>query len=85
MNKTAYKGIVKGKTVVLREVPDFPEGAEVLVTRLEALKGSPQAVMAAINSPPHIKPEDVDNLIQRIEEGKRPVRYENVLTGTRGK
>lgn len=75
---------------MLREVPgtkqlNFPEGAEVLVTRLEALKGSPQAVMAAINSPPHIKPEDVDNLIQRIEEGKRPVHYENVLTGTRGK
>lgn len=36
MNKTVYKGIVRGKTVMLREVPDFQEGAEVLVTRLEA-------------------------------------------------
>lgn len=83
MNKTAYKGVVKGRTVVLKEAPDLPEGAEVLVTRLETLKGSPQAVLAAINAPPYIKPEDVDNLMQRIEEGKRPVRYESPFTGKR--
>jgi hypothetical protein len=79
MAKTAYKGIVKGKTIVLEEVADLPEGAEVLVTPLEAEKGSPQAVLAAMDAPPHVKPEDVDELMRLIEEGKRPVRYESPL------
>ena len=83
MNKVAYKGIVKGGSVVLKEAHDLPEGAEVLVARLEVMKGSPHAVLAAMDAPPHLKPEDVDELIQQIEEGKRPVRYENPFIGKR--
>jgi len=79
MSKPAYKGVVKGKTVVLKEVTDLPEGSEVLVTPMEAVKGSPQAVLAAIDAPPHVSPEDVDEMLRLIEKGKRPVRYENPL------
>jgi hypothetical protein len=83
MGKTGYKGIVKGGTVVLEEAVDLPEGAEVLVTPVAPPKGSPRAVLAAIDAPPHIKPEDVDELMLLIEKGKRPIRYENPLTRKR--
>ncbi len=79
MSKPAYKGIVKGRTIVLEEITDLPEGVEVLVTPLEAQKGSPQAVLEAIDAPPHIKPEDVDEMMRLIKEGKRPVRHDNPL------
>ena len=77
MSNTGYKGIVKGRTVVLEEATDLEEGVEVWVTPLEMPKGSPQAVLAAIDALPHIEPADVDELMQLIEEGKRPVRHEN--------
>ncbi len=79
MSKAAYKGIVKGKTVVLKEPADLPEGSEVLVTPIAHAKGSPQALLAAIESPPHVDPRDVDEMIRLIEKGKRPVRYESPL------
>ena len=59
---------------------ELPEGAEVLVTELEAKKGSPQTVLAVVDAPPHVKPKDVDKLMRLIEKGKRRVRYENPLT-----
>lgn len=83
MSKPAYKGVVKGRTVMLEELVDLPEGAEVLVTPVEAEKGSPQAILAAMDAPPHCKPEDVDELMRLIEKGKRPVRYGNPLTRRR--
>ena len=58
---------------------EIPEGAEVMVTELEAKKGSPQAVLAVVDAPPHVNPEDVDELMRLIEKGKRQVRYENPL------
>ena len=79
MGKPAYKGIVKGRTVVLKESTDLPEGSKVLVTPMEHAKGSRQAVLAAIESPPHVNPRDVDEMTRLIEKGKRPVRYENPL------
>ena len=83
MSKPAYKGVVKGRTVVLEKVANLPEGAEVLVTPLEAKKGSPQAILAAMDAPPHVKPSDVDELMRLIEKGKRPIRYGNPLTRKR--
>ena len=59
---------------MLKDAHDLPEGAEVLVARLEVMKGFPQAVLAAMDAPPHLKPEDVDDLIRQNEQGKRPVR-----------
>lgn len=83
MRNAAYKGVVKGRTVVLDEAADLPEGTEVLVTAVEALRGSPQGVLAAMDAPPHVEPEDVDELVRLIEQGKRPVRYESPLTRRR--
>lgn len=83
MSKPAYKGVVKGRNIMLEEGVDLPEGAKVLVTPLEAEEGSPQALLAAMDAPPHCKPEDVDELMRLINEGKRPVRYDNPLTRKR--
>ena len=66
MTQIAYKGIVKGKTVILEETANLPEGIEVLVTPLEAARGSPQAVLAAALAPPHVKSEDADELIRLL-------------------
>lgn len=62
---------------------ELPEGAEVLVTELEAKKGSPQAVLAVVNALPHVNPKDVDTLMRLIDRGKRRVRYANPLTPKR--
>lgn len=83
MSKPAYKGVVKGRSVMLEEGTDLPDGAKVLVTPLKAENGSPQALLAAMDAPPHVKPEDVDELMRLIKEGKRPVRYDNPLTRRR--
>jgi len=70
MTGTTYRGVVKDKTVILEEGAALPEGTEVLVTPLEAVLGSPQAVLAAMDAPPHLKPEDIEELRRRIEEGR---------------
>ena len=71
------KGIVKGKIVALEETANLPEGAEVLVTPIETEKGSPQAILSAAISPPHLNPEDVNELMTLIEDGKRPVCFDS--------
>ena len=80
LSKPAYKGVVKGRTVVLEKVADLPDGAEVVVTPLKAKSGSPRAILAAMDAPPHVKPGDVDELMRLIEKGKRPIRYGSPLT-----
>lgn len=83
MGKAVYKGIVKGRTVVLRKADDLPEGAEVLVMPVGPPSGSPRAVLRAMDAPPQISPEDVDELMRLIGEGKRPVRYDSPLAAKR--
>lgn len=83
MAKSTYRGIVKGGTIVVEEAADLPEGTEVLVTSLDARRGSPQAVLRAMEDQPHVTPEDVDELMRLIQEGKRPVRYQNPFTPKR--
>ena len=72
---TSYKGIVKGSTVILEEQAKLPDGTEVLVTPLEMVKGSPQAVLAALETSPRVTHEEAAELRRLIAEGKRPVRY----------
>ncbi|MEA3345931.1 MAG: hypothetical protein U9Q78_06795 [Chloroflexota bacterium] len=79
MTGTTYRGVVKDRTVVLEEGTALAEGTEVLVTPLEAALGSPRAVLAAIDAPPHPKPEDVEELRRLIEEGRQPVSFDNPL------
>jgi len=56
--------IAKGKRVTLKKA-------------MKPRKGSPQAVLEAMRRCRQLKPEDVDELFRLIEEGKRPVRYDN--------
>jgi len=80
MAQPAYKGTVQGRTVVLDDGVDLPDGTGVTVTPVEPVKGSAEAVLAAVKAPPHLRPGDVAELLRLIEEGKRPVRYDNPLT-----
>ena len=80
MSRVVYRGILRGKTVLLKERADLPEGTEVVVTPLRTEKGSPQVVLAAIDAPPHLKAEAVEELMCLVKEGKRLIRFENPLT-----
>ncbi|MGH9896414.1 MAG: hypothetical protein ACREA0_31345, partial [bacterium] len=42
-------------------------------------KGSPHAILTALDTPPYCTEEDVDILMESIEEGKQPVRFEGVF------
>ena len=81
-----YKGGVRGKTVELEHNVLLPEGTEVqvVVGRIpgegsaggDVAEGSPQAVLAALQVAPRCSIADVDALLDAIEQGKRPVRFE---------
>ena len=81
-----YKGIVRGNTVELEDQVVLPEGIEVEVVVREPEreelapsghpKGSRQALLAAFDAPPQCTSADVDVLMEAIEQGKRPVRFE---------
>ena len=75
MASTCCKGIVKGRTVILRGRAKLRDGAEVVVTPVEHPIGSPQAVLQAVRSGPHLKHEDIVEFMRLIEEGKRPARF----------
>lgn len=79
MAQTTYSGTVHGRTVLLDGDVELPDGTAVAVTPLEPVKGSPEAVLEAVNSPPFVTHEDVAELLRLIEEGKRPVRHEGVF------
>lgn len=76
-----YKGVVHGMVVELEQTAILPEGTQVDVvvheTPNEELaasgypKGSPQAVLAALDVPPRSTAQDVEALLDAIKEGKR--------------
>jgi hypothetical protein len=72
-----YRGIVKNQAIVLAEgAPAIPEGTEVLVTPIDSSPGSPAAILAAMDSEPHVPSEWVDELEALIAEGQRPPSIE---------
>ena len=78
-----YKGIAKGKTIELEKPLPYRNGQPVSVS-VEALakrpsRGSPSAVIKAMHRPPHLSPEDLDELEKAIEHGKLPVRSGGVF------
>jgi hypothetical protein len=85
----SYKGIVRGKVIELEASIVLPEGMEVEVVVRERQeeqlcpggypKGSPQAILAALDLPSRCTPGDVDALLQAIEQGKRSLRFEGVF------
>lgn len=80
MAMAAYKGVVKGKKVLLVADVDLPDGTEVIVSPIEMVKGSPAAVLAAMKAPPHLKSEDVDEFERLIQAGQRPASFERSFT-----
>jgi hypothetical protein len=72
MTGGAYRGVVRGGVVVLREQAPLAEGAEVVVTPVEGAPGSPAAVLAAVEASPPVPAEWVDEFEQLIAQGRRP-------------
>ncbi len=84
-----YRGVARGKVIELEDDVSLPEGTEVEVlikeekvrepTPGEYPKGSPKALLAALNLPAQCTSEDVEALEQNIRQGKRPVRLEGIF------
>jgi hypothetical protein len=84
-----YRGIVKGKVIELEDNVILPEGTEVEVLIKEERvaeaapseypKGSPKALLFALNLPPRCTSEDVEALVHAIQQGKQPVRFEGIF------
>ncbi len=74
-----FRGVVKGGGVVFEQGVRLPDGTPVLVTVESGARGTPQAVLAAMAGPPGVTAEDVAELLQEIERGKRPVQFGSPL------
>jgi hypothetical protein len=72
MSTATYTGIVQSRSVLLEDAPTpLPDGTRVLVTPLPE-RGTPAALLAAIQAAPHVTAEDVSELEAILEAGKRP-------------
>jgi len=78
-----YRGVVKGRNVVLEEDPGLPDGTGVIVTPVRPVKGSPKALLAALKKSHGISRETGDELRRLIKEGKQPVRFEDPLSSSK--
>jgi hypothetical protein len=74
-----YRGVVKRGAVVLRDGCDLPDGTAVEIRAEADKRGTPGAVLEAAKSPPHVEASAVDELMRKIEEGRRPMRFESPL------
>jgi hypothetical protein len=85
MSNGTYRGVVRGGTVVLleQETP-LAEGTEVLVTPLPPAPGTAAAVLAAVEGPPHVPVEWVDELEALIAAGRRPPTHDNPFVDDSG-
>lgn len=83
MTSTSYRGVVRGRTVLLEDDPCLPDGTEVVVTPTPG--GSDDcapaaALLAALKTAPPVPPEWVDELEALIAQGRRPPTHEDPLT-----
>jgi hypothetical protein len=67
MAQATYRGTVRAGAVILEGDADLPDGTGVVVTPVEPVKGSREALLAAINAPPHLKPGDVDKFAAHVD------------------
>jgi len=84
-----YKGTVRGKAIELESNVALPEGTEVEVVVKDQAKntatpsshprGSPQAILKFLDTPPLCTPADVEALLQAIKQGRRPASFEGVF------
>ena len=78
-SKRTYKGVVRKGAVVLGDDFDLPEGTPVEVRPELASRGTPGAILAAAKAPPHVDATAVEELMGKIEAGRRPVRFDSTL------
>jgi hypothetical protein len=78
-SKRAYRGVVRNGAVVLGSDCDLPEGTPVEVRPEPVPRGAPASVLAAAKAPPHLEESAVEELMKKIEEGRRPVRFDSAL------
>jgi hypothetical protein len=83
-----FKGVAKGKIIVLEETLPYSEGQAVSVS-VEALHpelqpGSAAAILKVMRSLPDLDPQDVDKLEEVIRQGRLPVRTEGAFEGDEG-
>jgi hypothetical protein len=85
MTNGAYRGVVRGGTIVLHEgEAPLIEGTEVLVTPAAGPPGSPAAVLAAVEASPRVPAAWVDELEQLIAQGQRPPAHPDSGDPSRG-
>jgi hypothetical protein len=78
MSNGTYRGVVRGGTVVLLELETpLAEGTEVIVTPIPPAPGTAAAVLAAVEAPPHVPVEWVDELEALIAAGWRAPTHNN--------
>lgn len=83
-----YRGVAKGKIVELEDA-SLPEGTQVEVSIKQRPvgeiapgkfpKASPHTLLAVLEVPPRCTSDDVEELIQSMQQGKQPVRFEKVF------
>ena len=78
-----FRGIARGKIIELDEVLPYAEGCLVNVIvepeNVIPQAGSPAAIRRVMHEPPHLAPEEVDELEQIIATGQLPVRDRGVF------
>jgi len=84
-----YKGTVRGKVIELENDVALPEGTEVEIVVKDQEKktmspsghprGSPQAILKFLDTPPLCTPADVEALLQAIRQGRRPASFEGIF------
>src|SRR4029077_3468692 len=72
MAQTTYRGVMRGGVVLLDPGTPLTDGTEVLVTPVTASRGSPAAILAALEKLPKVPAQWVDELEALIAEGRRP-------------
>ena len=81
----AVQGVVRGNVIELEPGAPFPEGTMVEVAAPETgppgdpPQGSPQALLQALDSPPHCTPEDVEILLEALRQGEPGVCFAGVF------
>ena len=78
-----FRGVARGKIIELDEVLPYAEGCLVNVIvepeNVTFQVGSPAAIRRVMHEPPHLAPEEVDELEQIIATGQLPVRDRGVF------
>ena len=74
---TRLRAKFDGKVLVPIDPVDLPQGRVLVVdvTDAEPATGSVEAILRAVQGPPHVDRETVDELERAIEAGKLPVRF----------